>query len=89
MDGFAAIACGSDHHFDHVNGNGKADAVATAGLRIDGRVDADEATIHVNQRTAGTAVDVTLIALDSSNEIQIGTDANNNGVTIGGVGLAT
>ena len=41
--------------FDHIDGNGEADAHAAAGARIDRRIDADQPPPGVDQRAAGIA----------------------------------
>jgi len=52
--GIAALG-GGEKHLDQIGGDGKADAVRTAALGKDRRVDAEQFALHVHQRAAGIA----------------------------------
>ena len=53
-----------DHRAHHVDRNGETDAVRAAGTGEDRRVDADQAAVHVHQRTTGIARIDRCIGLD-------------------------
>ena len=50
-----AIARRRYNDFHHVDGDGKADAIAASRLRIDRGIDTDQVAIHINKRTARIA----------------------------------